>query len=240
MTKKYGLIGKKLGHSFSPAYFSKKFAEASLFDHSYSAFELDHIEEIPRILSEDLAGANVTIPYKKAIIPYLHRLDEAAAIIGAVNCIVNKNGLYTGFNTDWLGFRQSLLEFLGDQRPEALVLGNGGASKAICFALDHLKINYTVISRSEKGLRYEDLTPSIVSANHLIINTTPLGMYPFVDDFPHIPYEGIDDQHFVFDLIYNPEKTLFLALSAERGAKIQNGYPMLIYQAEESWKLWNS
>ncbi|MBK9689227.1 MAG: shikimate dehydrogenase [Saprospiraceae bacterium] len=240
MTKKYGLIGKKLGHSFSPAYFSKKFARASLFDHSYTTFELDHIEEVTKVLSEGLLGANVTIPYKKAILTYLHGLDEAAKDIGAVNCIVNINGQYKGYNTDWLGFRQSLVEFIGDQRPEALVLGNGGASKAICYALEHLQIKYMVISRSEKGLRYEDLTPAIIASNHLIINTTPLGMYPFVDDFPQIPYDGIDDQHFVFDLIYNPEKTLFLALSAERGAKIQNGYPMLVYQAEESWKLWNS
>ena len=240
MTKKYGLIGKKLGHSFSPAYFSKKFARASLFDHSYTTFELDHIEEVTKVLSEGLLGANVTIPYKKAILPYLHGLDEAAKDIGAVNCIVNINGQYKGYNTDWLGFRQSLVEFIGDQRPETLVLGNGGASKAICYALEHLQIKYMVISRSEKGLRYEDLTPAIIASNHLIINTTPLGMYPFVDDFPQIPYDGIDDQHFVFDLIYNPEKTLFLALSADRGAKIQNGYPMLVYQAEESWKLWNS
>ena len=240
MTKKYGLIGKKLSHSFSPAYFSKKFADESLLDHRYTIYELDHIEEVTKVLADELAGANVTIPYKKAILPYLHKLDKAAATIGAVNCIVNKNGQYTGFNTDWLGFSQSLLEFIGNQRPDALVLGNGGASKAICYALDCLKINYTVVSRSANGLRYEDLTLSMISANHLIINTTPLGMFPFVDEFPQIPYGGINDQHFVYDLIYNPEKTLFLALSADRGAKIQNGYPMLVYQAEESWKLWNS
>lgn len=240
MTRRFGLIGKKLGHSFSPSFFSKKFEEASLTGYSYACFELDHIEEVAKVLSQNIDGLNVTIPYKKAIIPYLHKLDDAAASIGAVNCIVNKNGQYIGYNTDWMGFKQSLTEFIGNQKPTALVLGNGGASKAVCYALDQLNIRYMMISRSGTGLRYEDITAPIIESNHLIINTTPLGMYPFVEEYPKLPYEAISDQHYVFDLIYNPEKTLFLALSAERGAKIQNGYPMLIYQAEESWKLWNS
>lgn len=235
---RFGLIGKKLGHSFSPSYFRQKFEEESL-DAEYVLYELEYIEKVGDILKEGINGLNVTIPYKSAILPFLNQIDTAAQEIGAVNCIHNSNGQLIGYNTDWLGFTQSLMENIGNERPSALVLGSGGSSRAVQYSLKKLGITYTVVSRSENGIGYDTLNEAIIKSNHLIINTTPVGMYPETKVAPNIPYEYIDDQHFLFDLIYNPEKTLFLTLGFERGAQIQNGWPMLQYQAEASWKIWN-
>lgn len=239
LTARYGLIGRKLGHSFSPSYFRQKFEEANL-DAEYLLYELDQIEKVVDIFKEEITGLNVTIPYKSAILPFLHQIDEAAQAIGAVNCIHNSNSQFIGYNTDWLGFTQSLKETIGDERPDALVLGSGGSSRAVQYSLKKLGISYTVVSRSENGIGYDALNETIIRSNQLIINTTPLGMFPDTKVAPKIPYEYIDDQHFLFDLIYNPEKTLFLTLGFERGARIQNGWPMLKYQAEASWQIWNS
>lgn len=239
LTARYGLIGRKLGHSFSPSYFRQKFEENDL-DAEYVLYELDQIEKVVDIFKEGINGLNVTIPYKNAILPFLNHIDIAAREIGAVNCIHNSNGQFIGYNTDWLGFTQSLKENLGDARPAALVLGSGGSSRAVQYSLKKLGISYTVVSRSENGIGYDALNETIIRSNQLIINTTPLGMFPDTKVAPKIPYEYIDDQHFLFDLIYNPEKTLFLTLGFERGARIQNGWPMLKYQAEASWQIWNS
>ncbi|MBK8699853.1 MAG: shikimate dehydrogenase [Saprospiraceae bacterium] len=237
--RRFGLIGKSLVHSFSPAYFDAKFRKEGISDARYEAYELAHIVEINKLFEDQIDGLNVTLPYKEAVIPYLDKMDPAALEIGAVNCISREGSGYTGYNTDWLGFLLSLKSLLGDERPSALVLGDGGASKAIGYALTMLNINYEVISRKLRGKSYQQLTESDISNNRLIINATSLGMFPHTDEKPEIPYEGIHDEHFLFDVVYNPEKTLFLTLGAKQGAHIQNGYEMLVLQAEESWKIWN-
>ncbi len=238
LSARYGLIGKKLGHSFSPAYFKNKFTEENI-NASYDLLELEKIEDIGFILKSGIDGLNVTIPYKNAVLPYLDRIDEQAAQIGAVNCIAKEDGKFVGYNTDWIGFTKSLLELIGDLRPGALVLGNGGASKAVQFSLSALGIDYHVVNRRGKGMLYAKIDKPIIQDNLLIINTTPLGMTPNHNEKPPIPYEWIGDQHFLIDLIYNPKKTLFLTSGQEQGAKIQNGLPMLVYQAEASWEIWN-
>lgn len=241
--KLYGLIGKPLTHSFSKGYFSQKFAEEGIVDCRYENFELPHINELPRLLQShpQLCGLNVTIPYKEMVLPFLDQKNEIVETIGACNCIKIEAGKWVGFNTDVAGFKNSIAPQLKPHHKKALVFGSGGASKAVEYALGELGIECTIVSRkdSENSLGYEAIDDSILKENKLLINTTPLGMYPNVDDDPPIPYEYLTPDHFLYDVIYNPVMTRFLAKGEERGAQICNGHQMLLLQAEESWRIWN-
>ena len=243
----YGLIGFPLGHSFSVPYFTEKFARERI-EAEYRNFPLENISGFEVLVKkeEKLAGLNVTVPYKQKVIPYLDTLSETAGKIEAVNTISFLRGGHQlelkGDNTDVTGFRRSLEEHLKKQHSSALVLGTGGSSKAVTFVLEQLGIEYTMVSRSagEGRILYADLDEGMVAGNSLIINTTPLGMHPHEDTFPAIPYGELTSGHLLFDLVYNPGKTRFLAMGEERGAEIINGYDMLIYQAEASWEIWNA
>ena len=241
--RRFGLIGKTLKHSFSKTYFAQKFADESITGCSYENFELPSIQDLPGLLSAhpDLEGLNVTIPYKEDCIVYLHSNNEIVQEIGACNCIRIRNGKLYGYNTDAPAFLQSLQPYLQARHSRALILGSGGASKAIQYALRQLKIDFLVVSRTKKTneLAYGDLGPDLMQSHALIINTTPLGMYPNTEEAPPIPYEFITADHLLFDLTYNPEKTKFLRLGEQKGATVLNGYRMLVLQAEESWRIWN-
>lgn len=242
----FGLIGYPLGHSFSVPYFTKKYEEEGI-DASYRNFPLEKIDDFKQLLSDepDLAGLNVTVPYKQQIIPYVDALNETARAIQAVNtiCFCRKEGrlALVGHNTDVIGFERSLKEHLQKHHQSALVLGTGGSSKAVCFVLEQLEMPFQQVSRTpgEDRLSYKEVDEEQVKKHMLIINTTPLGMHPDVESFPDIPYNALTPQHLLFDLVYNPEKTRFLELGEERGAAIVNGYDMLVYQAEGSWEIWN-
>jgi shikimate dehydrogenase len=240
----YGLIGYPLSHSFSKNYFSKKFEELGIKDAVYELFPIETIELFPALLKAhpQLKGINVTIPYKEQVLQYVHQLSDAVKEIGACNCIKIEDGQLKAFNTDVTGFQQSLLPFLQPHHTQALVLGTGGASKAVVWVLKQLQINYTLVSR--KGgdgiLAYEQLNTEIIKRHLLIINTTPLGMQPNVETKPSLPYDAITPKHLFFDVVYNPAKTAFLAEAERRGAIIKNGYEMLELQAEDSWFIWNS
>src|SRR5688572_5142170 len=242
--KRFGLIGRTLSHCFSKTYFTKKFEEQGLADCIYENFELKTIDEFPLLISSlpDLKGLNVTIPYKEEVIKYLAEKNEVVKASGACNCIRIENGQLIGFNTDAIGFRRSLEPYLQAHHQKALILGTGGASKAIRFVLEQLGIQYLIVSREKKAgaLVYAELDEQVLHSHLLITNTTPLGMYPKIDDAPVIPYQFISSKHLLFDAIYNPAKTKFLAEGESRGAQIINGYQMLIEQAEESWRIWNS
>jgi shikimate dehydrogenase len=241
MPTTYGIIGYPLSHSFSPAYFKKKFAKLSI-DAVYEAYPLSSITAFPDLLKTHttLAGLNVTTPYKESVQPFLDETDPMAAAIGAVNCIVLKDGRKKGYNTDALGFEHSLNPLLNHHHTQALVLGTGGSSKAVAYALEQLGIPFQKVSRYSRpgGLCYVDLTTEIINNHKLIINTTPLGMYPNVDAAPDIPYEGVGNTHLLYDLIYNPEETRFLAQGRAHGATTKNGFEMLQLQAEASWDIW--
>jgi shikimate dehydrogenase len=240
----FGLLGKTLKHSFSKSYFTEKFAREGLAGYQYENFELESISQLPLLLRHhpELYGLNVTIPYKEDVIPFLHVQNEIVQKIKACNCIKIINGQLYGFNTDVIGFKKSLEKELKPRHKKALVLGTGGAAKAVHYALELLGIEYITVSRTKKTgmLSYEELTGDILSEYLLIVNTSPVGMYPKVDEAPLIPYEFITSEHYLFDLIYNPEKTRFLQKGEERGATICNGHEMLILQAEESWRIWNT
>ncbi|MCD6010271.1 MAG: shikimate dehydrogenase [Flavipsychrobacter sp.] len=237
----FGIIGFPLAHSFSPAYFKKKFAEQNT-DAVYEPFLLNSIEEFPALLQANptIEGLNVTIPYKEAVLPYLDELDNVAAEIGAVNCIVFKNGKTKGYNTDIIGFEQSLNPLLQPQHTHAMILGTGGSSKAVAYVLKQLGIAYQFVSRVKQNnyLVYEELTPEIIDRHKLIINTTSLGMYPSMESAPALPYNAIGAQHLLYDLIYNPEETVFLTRGKDQGAAIKNGFEMLQLQADASWDIW--
>ncbi|NDK56098.1 shikimate dehydrogenase family protein [Pontibacter fetidus] len=240
---KFGLIGKKLGHSFSKRYFTQKFEQEGITDAVYELYELPTIAELPQLLqaNPELVGLNVTVPYKEEVIPYLDELDETAARIGAVNTIKITNGKTKGYNTDYIGFRDSLERFYpATKHSRALVLGTGGAAKAVCAALQNLDINYTILSRTAKPghLTYSTLTPERMPQYQLIINTTPLGMYPAVETFPDLPYQALTPLHYLYDLVYNPEETLFLQKGKAVGAQTINGLAMLHGQAEAAWMIW--
>ena len=244
----FGLIGYPLSHSFSAKYFAKKFESESISDAEYRLFPLENISEITSLLKQhpELQGFNVTIPYKIAILPYLDELSEAVKSVGAVNCVkIEKNvsGVkLTGYNTDVYGFRESLSPFLKPCHSNALVLGTGGASKAVCYTLQELGIRYTMVSRSGNGesiLDYSQLNEQIINGNLLIINTTPVGTFPDTDKCPDIPYQFLGSTHLLFDLIYNPSETKFLKKGIEAGATVINGSKMLELQAEKSWEIWN-
>jgi shikimate dehydrogenase len=239
----FGLIGYPLTHSFSKNFFSEKFKQEKIEDCVYENFQLDNINHLSKVLNEhpELEGINVTIPYKESVLQFLNDSNEIVKQIGACNCIKIKNRKLVGYNTDVFGFEKSLESKLQSHHAKALILGTGGAAKAVEFVMKKKNISYQYVSRkSENGLKYDQVTEDLIKRNTLILNTTPVGMYPHVDEIPPLPYNAITNRHLLFDLIYNPEKTLFLKEGEKRGAIIQNGYDMLIYQAEESWRIWNS
>jgi shikimate dehydrogenase len=240
----FGLIGKQISYSFSRGYFAEKFKKLNLDHHVYENFDLAAITEFPNLLAQrpDLKGLNVTIPYKEAIIPYLVDLSAEAKAIGAVNTIAFRDGLPIGHNTDAHGFDAALRPFLKAHHFKALLLGTGGASKAVAHVLEQRGIPFTFVSRSAKigGLTYQELTPTIIKEHPLIINCSPLGTFPNIEDKPALPYSGITPQHLLFDLIYNPGKTAFLAAGQARGASICNGLKMLEEQAEKAWDIWTA
>lgn len=233
----FGIIGFPLLHSFSARYFNEKFATEKI-EAEYSLYPMKELtKERVNELLDRLDGFNVTLPYKQAIIPYLERLDETAEVIGAVNVVCNK----TGYNTDCLGFMDSIRPLLRDYDKQALVLGTGGASKAACYGLRKLGVTPTLVSRTPKEgmLGYADLTDEIMALHTVIVNCTPLGMLPDVDSCPTIPYELITARHLLFDCVYNPEETLFLRKGKAQGATIRNGMKMLTGQAKAAWKIWS-
>ncbi len=241
--KRFGLIGFPLSHSFSKKYFTEKFEREGLSDHVYELYPLEKIEQLPGLLDSvpDLRGLNVTIPYKRAVLPYLHK-TELPGNITACNCIRIDEGKLTGFNTDVTGFENSFRPLLKSHHQKALILGNGGATAAVVHVLEKCNISYKIVSRKlhqGSSLQYEDIDESIMKEYSVIINTTPVGTFPAVDECPPIPYQFISSNHYLFDLIYNPAQTLFLKKGEERGATTRNGYEMLVIQAEESWKIWN-
>ena len=244
--RKFGLIGFPLGHSFSKKFFSEKFENESI-DARYDLYELSNITEFQDLRnSVELSGLNVTIPYKEQVIPLLDRLDDTAAHIGAVNVIrfdYDKNGkaTLTGFNTDAVGFENSLKPFLKSYHKKALILGTGGASKAILYTLQKLGIECRYVSRTvrEGQLTYSDLNKEIIDNNLLIINATPLGTFPKTDICPDIPYQFLTEKHLLFDVVYNPAETLFMKKGRDAGATALNGEEMLIGQALAAWEIWN-
>jgi shikimate dehydrogenase len=242
--RKYGLIGYPLSHSFSAKYFGDKFKNAGITDCSYSNFEMAVISLFPEILKDpDLKGLNVTIPYKESVIPFLHSKDIVVQETGACNCIRIEGGQLKGFNTDVKGFEESLTEKLKDSDKYALILGTGGSSKAVGWVLKKKAIQFLFVSRKNSDtanhITYSDLNPALLEKYSLIINCTPVGMEPETENCPPIPYEFIGSGHYLFDLIYNPSKTLFLQKGEIAGSRIKNGADMLAIQAEASWKIWN-
>ena len=242
--RRFGLIGYPLSHSFSKKFFSEKFEKENTLDCAYENFPISEISQFPELLQQypDLLGINVTIPYKKAIIPYLTSISPVIEAIGACNCIQIKEGALVGHNTDVVGFQKSLLPFLQPHHQQALILGTGGASAAVVYVLKQLNISYKLVSRStgQDTIAYHELTQSILATHTLIINTTPLGTFPQVDDYPPIPYDQLTPLHHLYDLVYNPAETRFIKMGKEKGASFQNGWEMLIEQANESWRIWNS
>jgi shikimate dehydrogenase len=242
--KKFGLIGKDISYSFSKKYFTEKFAQDLYEDCSYENFDILNIEDFPSVLKNNpnLKGLNVTIPYKESIIPYLDTVSEKAFQIGAVNVIrFTKKGNLKGYNSDWFGFKKSLEPLLQAHHKKALILGTGGAAKAVAFALDQLGITYSFVSReaNPNTIDYSLINATTFDNHQIIINCTPVGTSPNTKEFPPMPYTYFSNQHIAFDLIYNPEETEFLKKAKKQGAIIKNGYEMLIYQAEKAWKIWN-
>jgi len=249
---KFGLIGYPLEHSFSKSYYLEKFEREGIHHVEYDLFPLRQIEEFPDLLDDTphLLGVNVTIPYKIEVMKYLDELSPEAEAIGAVNCIrierAENGGIrMKGFNTDVYGFEQSLRPLLSNWHQQALVLGNGGAARAVCFALDKLDIAWNLVSRNPLGdlpnqLGYPDLDQKILDQHLLIINTTPLGTFPQIEQAPAIPYELLGEKHLLYDLIYNPSETTFLRKGKMRGAVVKNGYEMLVLQAEKNWEIWTA
>jgi shikimate dehydrogenase len=243
--KTYGLIGYPLGHSFSRGYFTDFFAQQAI-EAEYKNFELPSIEQLPSLLEskETLCGFNVTIPYKQQVFAYLDELDEAAQAIGAVNVVkvIDKEGkqYLKGYNSDYIGFTESIRPLLKTHHTRALILGTGGASKAVNFALRQMGIETLYVSRTAREgiITYNDLTLELMAQHTIIVNTTPLGMHPKVNECPPIDYSTITEQHLLYDVIYNPAKTLFLQHGEEHGATISNGMDMLIGQAKAAWKIW--
>ena len=246
--KKYGLIGYPLTHSFSKKYFSDKFNREGKKDCRYDLYEIPTIQDLPEIISsqDGLIGLNVTIPYKEQVIPFLDNLDPACKAIGAVNCIkLTKKGLI-GYNTDYYGFKTSLTNWIGKEKPQALVLGTGGASKAVCQALKDLEISYLKVSRkpdasTKKVTSYEEIlaSPSLLQEYPLIINSPPLGTFPNTSAMPDLPVEHLTANNWYYDLVYNPTETAMMKAAAKMGAKTKNGIEMLHLQAEAAWDIWN-
>ena len=245
---KYGLIGNPLGHSFSKGYFNEKFSNENI-DAEYVNFEIPTIDDLPAVIAENknLCGLNVTIPYKEKVISYLDEVTTDARAIGAVNVIrIERNAKgeprLIGYNSDIVGFTQSIEPMLESHHKKALILGTGGASKAIFHGLKKLGIEGIFVSRKNMAgtVQYKDITPEVIQEYNVIVNCTPCGMYPHTDEYPDLPYEAITEKNLLYDLIYNPDQTLFMRKGAERGAKVKNGLEMLLLQAFDSWRFWNS
>ncbi|MCD2258706.1 shikimate dehydrogenase family protein [Psychroserpens luteolus] len=240
-----GLLGRHISYSFSREYFSQKFETLQLA-FTYENFDLEHISELPQLLkhNSNIKGLNVTIPYKEEVIPYLDALGKKAKKIGAVNTItINSKGKLKGYNTDCYGFKKTIKPFLKSHHKKALILGTGGASKAIAYTFKKLNIKYDYVSRSKKdGVKftYDNLDLDTIKNYTIIINCTPIGTHPNVNSCPDIPYDGITAKHLLYDLIYNPEETKFLKAGKLQGAHTVNGYQMLVFQAEKAWKIWKS
>jgi len=244
----FGLIGYPLSHSFSKKFFSEKFEKEQIAGCKYELFPIERVESIKTLINENpsLCGLNVTIPHKLAVMPFMDEFDAAAAEIGAVNCISikteNNTVFLKGYNTDAFGFAESLKPLLEKQHQKALLFGDGGAAKAVKYVLKQLAIPYQVVTRKqiENTISYEDVTESVLAEYKILINTTPLGMSPSLDTYPLIPYHYLTAQHLAYDLVYNPEETVFLTKARVQGAKIKNGLEMLYLQAERSWYIWNA
>jgi len=242
--KRFGLLGRNISYSFSKGYFTDKFSNENFAGCTYENFDIQEINFFPEIIKNnpDLKGLNVTIPYKEVVIPYLDKLSKKAAIIGAVNTIkITKKGKLKGYNTDYYGFKKSLQPLLQPHHKKALILGTGGASKGVAFALEELGILYTFVSREakENAIGYDRINATTFDNYQIIINSTPVGTSPNVDAFPLIPYEYFTEKHIAYDLIYNPAETQFLQKAKAQGAQTKNGLDMLIFQAEKAWKVWN-
>lgn len=245
--RKFGLIGYPLGHSFSVRYFSEKFLKEKITGCSYKNYPLTGIEQLPGLIESDseICGLNVTIPYKTEVIRYLNYIDPEAEKVGAVNVLKIKRSVgrvhISGFNSDIYGIRTTLMPFAVEELQNALVLGTGGSSRAVCHVLSEMDVFYTLVSRSEKPgcISYSDINEGLLRGIRLIVNTTPVGMYPHTEGKPDIRYYLLTEKHILFDLVYNPEKTAFLKEGEERGCKILTGLKMLYSQAERSWEIWN-
>jgi len=244
--RQFGLIGYPLSHSFSKKYFTEKFERENIAQANYELYELSTIDMFPALLAKhpNLVGLNVTIPYKQVVIPFLDALDNSAQKVGAVNVIKIDNGQKTGFNSDYYGFQQSLLnsKYPITRNTQALVLGSGGASKAVIAALDDLAISYKIVSRNptnDQQIAYTSITKELIANYQIIVNTTPLGMHPHINACPDLPYEAMNKNYLLFDLLYNPAETLFMQNGAAQGAQVINGLEMLHLQAEKSWEIWN-
>lgn len=242
--KRFGLLGRNISYSFSKGYFTEKFSNEYFTNCSYENFDIPDINFFTELRKNntDLNGLNVTIPYKETVIPFLDKLSKNASQIGAVNTIkFTKKGKLKGYNTDYYGFKKSLEPLLQPHHKKALILGTGGASKGVAFALDQLKIAYTFVSREAKEncIDYTRINATTFDNYQIIINCTPVGTSPNIDLFPLIPYEFFTDKHIAYDLIYNPAETQFLKKAKAQGAQIKNGLDMLVFQAEKAWKIWN-
>lgn len=242
--KRFGLLGKNISYSFSKGYFTEKFKDEVFEGNSYENFDISEINYFTELVKNnpDLKGLNVTIPYKEQVIPFLDKLSKKAALIGAVNTIkFTQNGKLKGYNTDYYGFKKSLKPLLKEHHKKALILGTGGASKGVAFALDELDILYTFVSREAKEniIDYDLINATTFDNFQIIINCTPVGTSPNIEASPNLPYEFFTEKHIAYDLIYNPEETTFLKKAKANGAVIKNGYDMLIFQAEKAWKIWN-
>jgi shikimate dehydrogenase len=242
--RRFGLIGFPLSHSFSQKYFEEKFQQEGITDCRYELYPIKSIYELSDLLLAypDLLGLNVTIPYKQQVIRQLTSTINIPLGLRACNCIRIDNKQLIGYNTDIIGFSRSFAGLLQPHHKKALILGNGGAAAAVAFCLEQLGITFSIVSRKIRdgaSLTYSDLNENVIAAHQVIINTTPVGMYPVTDEAPPLPYHAITSRHYLFDLLYNPAKTLFLTKGEEKGALIRNGHEMLVIQAEESWKIWN-
>ena len=242
--KRFGLLGRNISYSFSKKYFTDKFNNENFVGCTYENFDIPEITAFPEVIKNisNLKGLNVTIPYKETVIPFLDKLSKKAELIGAVNTIkITKKGKLKGYNTDYYGFKKSLQPLLQPHHKKALILGTGGASKGVAFALDELDITYTFVSREakENGIDYDRINATTFDNYQIIINATPVGTSPNVDAFPLLPYGFFTEKHIAYDLIYNPAETQFLKKAKDQGAQIKNGLDMLNFQAEKAWKIWN-
>lgn len=242
--KRFGLMGRNISYSFSKGYFTDKFNAENFIGCTYENFDIQEIASFTEVVqnNNDLKGLSVTIPYKESVIPFLDKLSKKAALIGAVNTIkITKKGKLKGYNTDYYGFKKALEPLLQPHHKKALILGTGGASKGVAFALDELDIAYTFVSREakENAIDYIRINATTFDNYQIIVNATPVGTSPNTEAFPLIPYEHFTANHIAFDLIYNPAETQFLKKAKEKGAQIKNGYDMLVFQAEKAWKIWN-
>lgn len=237
--QEFGLLGKNISYSFSKKYFEEKFKKLFLKNHSYNFFDIPEIDHLNSVTENpNLVGMNVTIPYKQSIIPFLDELSDEASQIGAVNCVSFQNGKKIGYNTDAFGFEKTLLINKKEHHKKALILGDGGAAKAVRYILDRHHIQHVTVSRKSE-INFENLSEDLVRDSLVIIQTTPVGTFPNIEDAVPFPFEAITDKHYVIDLIYNPSETAFLRRSAEKGATTLNGFYMLEQQAEKAWEVWN-